>query len=129
MLFFFLLFFSFEYNKRIEKNTLNSIVLQNLCYIYLIMLIYLINYVHFDFIFKFFLQRKKIYTLKFIVVLKVSLLLLIFGFKDFFPFFFKAHLHSRNMSSTTDAIRWQTVFNSIWGKRNVLFTYQICSVY
>ena len=43
--------------------------------IYLIIVIYFMNFMNFDFIFKFFLlQRKKIYTLKLIVALNVWLL-------------------------------------------------------
>ena len=62
--------FSFEYKKR---------------NIYLIIVIYFMNFMNFDFIFKFFLlERKKIYTRKIIVTLNFSLLCHI-CFQSFFP--------------------------------------------
>ena len=63
--------------------------------IYLIIVIYFMNFINFDFIFNFFLfQRKKICTLKLIAALNVWLLRHGIWFQSFFPSFFKADLHS-----------------------------------
>ena len=64
------------------------------------------NFINSDFIFKFFiLQSKKIYTLKLIDALNFLLLRHGICFQSFFPSFFKADLHSMNVSHTADAIR------------------------
>ena len=70
------------------------------------------NFMNFDFIFNLFLlQRKKICTLKLIVALNFSLLLHHdIYFQSFFSSFFKADLHSTNVSHVTDAICWQMFF-------------------
>ena len=75
-------------------------------------MIYFMNFVNFDFIFKFFLfQRKKRYTLTLIITLNFSLLRHDICFQGFFfPFFFKADFHSTNVTCTNDAICWQTTF-------------------
>ena len=79
--------------------------------VYLIIRIYFINVMNFDFIFKFFLlQRKKIYMLKLIVALNFSLLCHDICFQCFFPSFLRADLYSMNVNHVTDAVCWQIVF-------------------
>ena len=69
------------------------------------------NVMNFDFIFNFFLlRRKKIYTLKLIVALNFSLLCHDICFQSFFSSFFKADLHSTNLSRATHAVRWKMLF-------------------
>ena len=63
-------FFSFEYKKRKEKYMLNSIMLKIYFNVYLIIVIYFMNFMNFDFIFIFlFFQRKKVYTIKLVMTL------------------------------------------------------------
>ena len=78
--------------------------------IYLIIGIYFINIMNFDFIFKFFHQRKKIFMLKLIVALNFSLLCYDICFQCFFPSFLRADLYSMNVNHVTDAVCWQIVF-------------------
>ena len=65
---------------------------------------------NFDFIFKFFLQRKKIFMLKLIVALNFSLLCYDICFQCFFPSFLRADLYLMNVNHVTDAVCWQIVF-------------------
>ena len=63
----------------------------------LIIVIYFINFINFDFNFKFFLLHcKKIYTLKLIVTLNFSLLCHDICFQSFFPSFFKDTINTYN---------------------------------
>ena len=78
--------------------------------VYLIIGIYFINIMNFDFIFKFFLQRKKIFMLKLIVALNFSLLCYDICFQCFFPSFLRADLYLMNVNHVTDAVCWQIVF-------------------
>ena len=78
--------------------------------VYLIIGIYFINIMNFDFIFKFFLQCKKIFMLKLIVALNFSLLCYDICFQCFFPSFLRADLYSMNVNHVTDAVCWQIVF-------------------
>ena len=82
----------------------------------LIIVIYFINFINFDFNFKFFLlQCKEIYTLKLIVTLNFSLLCHDICFQSFFPSFLKVDLYSANASRSTDAIRWQMFSSALSG--------------
>ena len=104
---------------------------------YLIIVIYFMNFMNFDFVFKFFLLRsKKIYTLKLIVALNFSLLRHDICFPSFLPSFFKAALHSTNVSRAIDSIRWEMGFfwqsyrlekliNKILTKRNLSHVFLI----
>ena len=80
-------FFSFEYKERKEKFTLNLIVFKIYFKVYLIKVIYFLNFTSFDFIFKFLLHNKV--DLRF----KLFTFMPYFAFKNFFPSFFKANLH------------------------------------
>ena len=62
----------------------------------LIIVICFINFINFDFNFKFFLQCKEIYTLKLIVTLNFSLLCHDICFQSFFPPFFKDTINTYN---------------------------------
>ena len=80
-------FFSFEYKERKEKFTLNLIVFKIYFNAYLIKVIYFMNFMSFDFIFKFLLLHNKV-DLRF----KLFTFTSYFAFKNFFPSF-KANLH------------------------------------
>ena len=84
-------------------------------YVYLTIVIYFMNVMNFGFILNFFLlQRKKIHALKLIFALNFSLLRHDICFQSlfvcFFSSFFKADLHSTNVSFATGTIRWQMGF-------------------
>ena len=75
--------------------------------IYLVIVIYFMNFMNFDFIFEFFLlHQKKLYTLKLIVTLTRSL--------NFSPLrhdiCLKFFSSIQRMSCTADTIRWKMVF-------------------
>ena len=99
----FLSIFSFEYKKE-KKNTHWTWSYFKIYFnVYLIVVIYFMNFMNFDFIFKIFLlQHKKIYTLKLIVALNFSLLHHDICFQSFFTSFIKVDLHSMNMNHMTD---------------------------
>ena len=82
------IFFSLKYIKRKKKNkTLNSIGLQNLTKfnIYLIIVMYFVNFMNFVFILTFFLlKHKTMYTRKLIITLNFSFLPLYLFSKFFF---------------------------------------------
>ena len=72
------------------------------------------NFINFDFIVKcFLLQGKKLYTLKLIVAFDFSLLCCDVCFQSCFFFFFKADLHSTNVSRMTDG-KWGFSWQSYW---------------
>ena len=103
---FYFYFFSLSIKKE-KKNTHWTWLCFKIYFnIYLLIVIYFTNFINFDFIFKFFFFN----MLKLDVTLNLSLLGHDICFQSFFPSFFKADLHSRNVSQATDTICWQMFF-------------------
>ena len=104
-MFFYFYFFSLSIKKE-KKNTHWTWLCFKIYFnIYLIIVIYFTNFINFDFISKFFFN-----ILKLNVALNFSLLGHDIYFQSFFPSFFKADLHSSNVSQAPDTIRWQMFF-------------------